>query len=401
MADHSVRRVFLYENATMTEIVGSQRPPSPSPPPSRIGIGRVLLYALIVASFFLNLLMCLTLGIFRHESDDLAEHHFSGEEGAKSRIAIIRIDGILMEGMTRFYVKQIEQAARDDKVKAIVLRIDSPGGTISASEEIHRLLMQLRDGKIRKFPDSKPKTIVVSMGSVAASGGYYIAMPGEKIFAEKTCITGSIGVYASFPNVSELIGRNGIKFELIRAGAIKASGSPFHEMTPQEREPWQEMVDTAYDQFLSTVEEGRSSVKLTKAALRDEVLVQKQIPRRDNKGAIVKDWWGWPETVEYVRRRADGGAYTAAEALKYKLIDAIGDLDDAVDAAAATAQLTKYEAITYDRQPTFINSLLGVKATPFDPKLDLQRLANGMTPRLWFLAPQTDFAGILAAMGRE
>jgi ClpP class serine protease len=87
--------------------------------------------------------------------------------------------------------------------------------------------------------------------------------------------------------------------------------------------------------------------------------------------------------------------------LQYKLIDAIGDMDDAIDAAATAAQLTKYEAIVYERPPTFINSLLGIKATPFDAKLDPQRLANGMTPRLWFLAPQADFAGILAAMGKE
>jgi protease-4 len=359
------------------------------------------LYALIVGSFFLNLLMCGALGIFRKESDDIQELHYSGEEGSRSRIAIVRVEGVLMEGMTRFYIKQIEQAARDDKVKAVVLRIDSPGGTISASEEIHRLLIQVRDGKMRKFPDSKSKKIIVSMGAIAASGGYYIAMPGEKIFAEKTCITGSIGVYASFPNVSKFINEHGVKFELVRAGAIKASGSPFHEMTPQEREPWQEMVDNAYDQFLSTVEEGRANVKLSKAALRDEVLVQKQIPVRGDKGEIKRDWWGWPITVEYVRRRADGGTFTAAEALKYKLIDAIGELDDAIDAAAAAAELTKYEAITYERPPSFINSLLGVKAAPFDAKLDPHRLANGMTPRLWFLAPQADFAGILAAMGKE
>jgi protease-4 len=158
--------------------------------------------------------------------------------------------------------------------------IDSPGGTISASEEIHRLLTQVRDGKMRKFPDSKPKKIIVSMGAIAASGGYYIAMPGEKIFAEKTCITGSIGVYASFPNVSKFINEHGDQVRISEGRGHQGERfSPFHEMSPQEREPWQEMVDNAYDQFLGTVEEGRASVKLSKAALRDEVLVRKQIRR--------------------------------------------------------------------------------------------------------------------------
>ena len=146
---------------------------------------------------------------------------------------------------------------RDPHVKAVVVRIDSPGGTIGASEDIHRELTRLRSGQHPRFPDAKAKPLVASMGSIAASGGYYIAMPAETVFAEKTTLTGSIGVFAALPNVSELANKNGVRMELIKAGGIKGSGSPFHELTPAERQPWQDMVDQAYDQFLDVVVRGR------------------------------------------------------------------------------------------------------------------------------------------------
>jgi protease-4 len=366
--------------------------------PRRVGIGRVLLYALVVGSFLLNIVLCGLLGLFHRDSDDLPERHLFGEEGARDKIAVIRVEGVLMEGMTRYYEKQIEQAAKDERVKAIVLRIDSPGGTISASEKLYRLITQLRDGKLRKYPVSKPKKLIVSMGAIAASGGYYVAMPAEKIFAESTTITGSIGVYASLPNVADLIKRHGIKVELVKAGAIKASGSPFHELTPQERQPWQDMVDAAYDHFLEVVEAGRPNLK--KAALRDDVVRRGEIVLHDEKGNVIKDWLGRPVKVDYERRRADGGTFTALEAKKLELVDEIGDLEAAVDAVAASAGLSKYDVVVYDRPTSLLLSWLGIdlKASAVP---DAQQLANGATPRLWYLAPQADLAGILAATGRE
>jgi protease-4 len=116
----------------------SQSPPTPAPRPEprRTGIGRFLLYSLIVGSFLLNIVMCGMWGFFRSgDSEELPERHLYGEKNANDKIAVIRVEGVLMEGMTRYYIKQIEQAAKDERVKAIVLRIDSPGGTITASEE--------------------------------------------------------------------------------------------------------------------------------------------------------------------------------------------------------------------------------------------------------------------------
>src|SRR5258708_6381406 len=117
---------------------------------------RRLWKVLLFLSFALNVLFCLWFRAFlNNEEDDLPERRLYGEKKADDKIAVIRVEGVLMDGMTRYYIKQIHQAAKDDRVKAIVLRIDSPGGTVSASEEIYRLLGQLREGKMRAHPGAK------------------------------------------------------------------------------------------------------------------------------------------------------------------------------------------------------------------------------------------------------
>jgi protease-4 len=261
------------------------------------------------------------------------------------------------------------------------------------------MLLELRDGKMLKYPKSGPKKIVVSMGAIAASGGYYIAMPGEKIFAEPITLTGSIGVYASLPNVAKFINQHGVEFELIKAGGIKASGSPFHELTPQERQPWQDMVNSSYEHFLGVVSAGRP--KLTPEILSKDVVQRGKIPVYDDKGNVVSDWWGRPRQAQYVRYRADGGSFTAAEALKFGLVDEIGGLAEAVASAAASARLAKYEVVGFKKSPSLLNSLLGAEERAARSALDPQRLSQAMTPRMWYLAPQADLAGILAAMGKE
>src|SRR5262249_49498644 len=117
------------------------------------------------------------------------------------------------------------------------------------------------------------KSIIVSMGALAASGGYYVAMPGEYIIAEKTTLTGSIGVYAAFPNIKGLADKYGVSMNIIKAGSMKDSGSMFHEMTPQQQRLWQDMVDNAYEQFLAVVEEGRPQLagQLTEIVVRGKV----------------------------------------------------------------------------------------------------------------------------------
>lgn len=351
--------------------------------------------SIVAVSLLLNMVLC---GIVfwpnsADEQRSIREHTLYGAKQARDKVAVIKAEGPLVEGLDSYILKQIEQAGRDDKVKVVVLRVDSPGGTIGSSETIHRELLRLRTGQHPRFPDFKAKKIVTSMGSIAASGGYYIAMPSEKVFAEKGCLTGSIGVYASLPNVAELAHQHGVKMELIKAGGIKGSGSPFHDLTPQERQPWQDMVDQAYEQFLEIVVAGRP--KLTKEQLRNEIISRKQAVLRDDKGNPLLDAKDKPKTVEVTRYRADGGSFTASEALQHGLIDEIGLLEDAVTAAASLAGLSEYRVITYDRPPSLLTTLLGVNV-PDGGGIDMGKLANSLTPRLWYMTPQSELGGIIA-----
>lgn len=321
------------------------------------------------------------------------ETYLYGPRRATDKVAVVRADGPLVEGLDRHILRQIQTAARDPQVKAVV-RIDSPGGTVGASEDIHRELARLRAGQHPRFPNATAKPLVASMGAIAASGGYYIAMPAEKVFAEKNTLTGSIGVFAALPNVSELANKNGVRLELIKAGGIKGSGSPFHQMTPAERQPWQDMVDQAYDQFLDVVVRGRPG--LTKDALKADPVIRKDALEYDDKGNPKKDNAGQPIKVPVERFRADGGTFTAAEAMQFKLIDEMGVLEDAVAAAAKSAGLGEYRVVGYERSPSLVDVLFGARAGPAGGP-EWPQLANGLSPRVWYLAPQCELAGILAA----
>lgn len=346
---------------------------------------------LLLLSLAVNAIVCgVSLFSGSDDADVAVESHLYGPKSARDKVAVIRAQGALVEGLDGHILRQIQSAARDDKVKAVVLRIDSPGGTIGASEDIHRELKRLRQGGHPRYPDAQAKPIVASMGSIAASGGYYIAMPAERVFAEKTTITGSIGVYASLPNVSELANKNGVKMELIKAGGIKGSGSPFHAMTPQERQPWQEMVDQAYDQFLDVVASGRP--KLSKEKLRNAVVTRKVVEIHDDKGNPVLGPDQKPKTIEVTRNLADGGTYTAAEALQYDLIDEIGLLEDAVAAAAKSAGLSTYRVVEYQRPPSLLDALIGIKSTTRHP---LDELSGAFAPRVWYMVPHAEISGRL------
>ncbi|WP_020471836.1 S49 family peptidase [Zavarzinella formosa] len=373
--------------------------PRPVPRARRFGC---LFTLFLIASIGLNLLLFGAL-VFPNpfsssveEEDSPTEKHLYGKKRERDKIAVIRAEGALVEGLDGFILKQIEAAAKDDHVKAVVLRIDSPGGTIGASEDIHRELTRLVSGAHPRHPEHKPKKLMASMGSIAASGGYYIAMPAEKVFVEKNTITGSIGVYASFPNVSEFADKYGVKMELIKAGGIKGSGSPFHEMTPAERQPWQDMVDQAYTQFLDVVVKGRP--QLTAAQLRDEIVSKKTVAKRDHKGNIINGPDGKPLMIEVTRVRADGGTYTAAEAQRVGLVDAVGLLEDVVTAVASSAGVSEYRVVTYERPPSLLNTLLGIRTAT--PGFDAKSLSAGLTPRLWYMAPGAELGGIIAVSGK-
>jgi len=375
---------------------GALRPLRPSPPAagtSFLGCAFGLSFALNLLGAVVVILLCFGVSLIRKkESLPLTEKHYAGKSSASDKVAIITLDGVILEGLLSYAHKQIEQAAADQHVKAVVVRINSPGGSITASDDLYRKLAELRDGNSEKNHDPRP--LIVSMGSMAASGGYYIAMPGQTLFAERTTLTGSIGVYTSFPNVKKLANDHGVTLITIKQGQIKDSGSPFGEMTEHERQVWQDMVDEAYQRFVEVVEKGRPMLAGGKLLAQVSVTPVQAGPR-----FLKKDD---EKPKPYTRYLADGGVWTADKALKHKLIDKIGSLDDAVQAAHDKAGLgDNYNVIRYER-PSTLSDLLGVgvqsQALPSGSALDPACLEAGFAPRLWYLAPGAEVSGLFAAM---
>lgn len=371
-------------------------PPAPEPKRRRGCLLPVLLVTLF-ASLLLNLGgVLIFFGVISNplspDPNALEERFYLGDPDAKDKIAVIRVSGVLTDAGLRSPLRQLEAAARDKRVRAVVLRVNSPGGTVTASEELYQNIVNLRDDNGRRFKGTGPKPVHVSMGGLAASGGYYISAAGKTISAEKTTITGSIGVFVALPNVAKLAHDNGVKLELIKAGGMKASGSFFHELSPQERQTWQDTVDSAYTQFLSVIAANRP--KLTAKHLSDDVVIRRLIPERDEKGNPKLDAAGKAVEVEYTRRLADGGTFTPDDAKEHGLIDRIEDLPATIRATAEMHGITSFQAVVYDQSPGWLERLTGLplgKRSAGDPVADLSAV---LSPRLWYLAPSAD-AGLL------
>jgi protease-4 len=371
---------------------------NPTPPPPRRfsfwrWLGWAMLVLVLVGSLTLNVVVIWALSTtlnFWSSENAVVERHLAGQANSPNKIAVIHINGVLMEGLTGFARREIDRAAKDNGVKAVILRINSPGGTITSSDDLHRRILELRDGSPLK--KTSPKPVIASMGSIAASGAYYLAMPAHPLIAERTTATGSIGVFAAFPNVTELSKKVGFSMTLFRAGDVKDSGSPFRNMSEKEAAIWQDLVNHSYLQFLQVVEEGRPQLK---GKLQEDISIDETVPIRDEKARV--------QHRHYTRYRADGGVFTADLAKKYGLIDNIGYLDDAIVAARQAAGLgeNEYNVVSYERPLSLVEEMLGIKARPPASALDPARLAEGAVPRLWYLAPQSEFAGILAAMARQ
>lgn len=209
----------------------------------------------------------------------------------RHKLALVRIEGPIMD--SKDIVEEIREHAKDNAVKAIVLRIDSPGGAVAPSQEIH--------AEVKKA--AAAKKVVVSMGSIAASGGYYIAAPATRIFANPGTLTGSIGVIMEIPNVEELMKKIGVKSEVVKSGKNKDIASAFRPMQPEGRQILQDVLDNVHAQFIKAVADGR---KLK---------------------------------IEDVRSLADGRIFSGEQAHALRLVDELGTLDDATRAAAKMAGL--------------------------------------------------------------
>jgi len=206
------------------------------------------------------------------------------------KIALIKIEGMLITADS--IVEEINNYADDSSVKAILIRIDSPGGGVVASQEIFNAVLNAR---------KQGKKVVISMGSVAASGGYYIAAAADRIVANPGTLTGSIGVKMEFANLEKLLEKIGVRGMVIKAGEYKDMGSPFREMTDHEKMLLQWVIDDVHSQFIEAVAKGRN------------------LPEAD------------------VKAIADGRIFTGRQALHLKLVDQLGDLEDSILIAAELA----------------------------------------------------------------
>jgi protease IV len=221
-----------------------------------------------------------------------------GFVGVGDRIAVIPVEGVIDDELAKNVNRHLKQYGNDSRVKAIILRVDSPGGGVSASQEIYR--------EVKRIKDEKKKKVFVSMASVAASGGYYIACPADKIFANPGTITGSIGVIAEWFNFKELADWAKVKPVVFKSGEFKDTGSPTRDLTDREKKYFQGMIYELYRQFVSAVTDGRKG-------------------RGGEAGEL---------TEEQIIKLADGRIYTGEGAKKFGLIDEIGNYEDAVKDAA-------------------------------------------------------------------
>ena len=222
-------------------------------------------------------------------NDEETEDISSGTAGT---IALVELNEEIVG--SQHIVQQIKRYRENTSVRAIVLRIESPGGGVSASQEIYEEVKKTRE---------YGKPIVVSMGSVAASGGYYIAVGASRIVANPGSITGSIGVISQFMHVNQLLDKIGVTSTTIKSGQMKDAGSPFRSSTAEDKRYFQEMIDDIYDQFVTTV----------------------AIERKLEKSLVKK--------------YADGRVFTGRKAYELKLIDTLGTYQDAIKIAAQLAEI--------------------------------------------------------------
>jgi len=214
-------------------------------------IGRLILALSIV----LNIVLIAKLA-GEPPSPEFSEKWYSGPRDSAEKIALIRLDAVIDMEVAEAISRQIKMAVEDENVKAIVLEIDTPGGGITASDLLYHVVAEA----------DKKKPVIAMMESVAASGGYYVAVGCRRIFAQQTTVTGSIGVLAVLPNIQKLLSEKlGIEVKVLTAGEGKDTGSMFREMTIAEEKEIQDLINGAYDRFTSVVTGERAN--LTKEKL--------------------------------------------------------------------------------------------------------------------------------------
>ena len=232
----------------------------------------------------------------------LSPHKGKGSVFTQDKIAVVKIEGVLIDAAE--ILREITRYKERDDVRAIVLRIDSPGGAVVPAQEIYEELRKLRNEKM----------ILASVGNVAASGGYYVACAANEIIANPGSLTGSIGVISEYPNLEKLMDKIGWESLVVKSGQFKDVGNPMREMTKEEKHLMQSLVDNVHKQFVQAVAEGRNM------------------------------------NVKAVEHLADGRVYTGEQAKAHGLIDRLGNFQDALDRAGELAGIKGEPVVIYPEE---------------------------------------------------
>src|ERR1041384_1353739 len=243
----------------------------------------------------------------------------------EDRIGLIRIEGVILDAQST--IGELKRFGENPSIKAIGLRIDSPGGGVVPSQEIH--------DAVRRVRDKNNKAVIASMGSVAASGGYYIAVATDRIMANSGTLTGSIGVIMEMANVEGLLKKVGVEGIVIKSGRFKDVGSPLRKMSDEEHELLQFVMDDVHKQFIEAVAAGRGL------------------------------------DVAVVQALADGRIFTGRQAKDSKLVDELGDLEAAIQLAADVSGIEGIPKVIEPRRRFSIRELLESRLSGLFPRLDL------------------------------
>ena len=298
--------------------------PFPYPPPQqrRFGVGRAILIGALVMLLLFSVVLNLVLIAGSLGGGPAGIQQLTVQPGGGAdKIVVIPVRGIIDTGMSAQFDRFMDMAQADRAVKAVIIEIDSPGGTVTASDEIYN--------RIKTFKSKKPVPVVVSMGSLATSGGYYAACGADYVFAQPTTFTGNIGVLLPRYNFSKLMEKYGVEeTTIVSTGApFKNAGSSFRPESPVEKAYMQDLADSAFAQFKSVVSAGRSS-KL-KANLEDVT---------------------------------NGKVFTANTALNMGLVDQVGYLEDAQAHAASTVGLSNPTVVRYQNPPSLMDLLMAARS---------------------------------------
>ncbi len=334
-------------------------PMYPYPPKPPRGFARAIFTTLATTIFGVSILLNIYLigyAVLTQAGGTDTKQTILTEGSATQRIAVVPLEGVIDQAEADQFGALLGQVEKDTTIKAVVIQVDTPGGSVTASDQIHH--------RIEQFKSAKPTIpVVISQGALATSGGYYASCAGGWIVAQPTTLTGNIGVLMPRYNVSKLAEKWGIEDNSMHStGAdFKTAGSPFKEDTPQEHAYIQGLIDSAFVQFKAVVSDGRS-------------------------GKLNGD----------IDQIANGKVYTAQEALKLGLVDQIGYLADAAAKAGSLAGVSHATVVKFERKSSFLDlfsvssdlspTKAAISTSGAEVRVDVGKVVDDLsTPRLQYL----------------